>query len=201
MLKILIREWLGGISLMKRPSPYSIVTTPEMIPLSVGCNEFQDLKYGFWLDSLMLSNIYKFIEKIDLSEYDTSNIVDMSLMFANCYYDIDLSKFDTRNVTNMCCMFGCSPKLVELDLSSFDTSKVEYVQYMFCGCSSLVRLDLSKFDAKSFQDYENMFIDCGKLTYIKCKRSFKEWCIKNQDEIGLPDSMREGGDGVWDIID
>lgn len=198
MLKILIREWLGGISLMKRPSPYSIVTTPEIIPLSVGCNEFQDLKYGFWFDSL--SNIDKFIEKIDLSEYDTSNIVDMSHMFAHCYYDIDLSKFNTRNVTNMCCMFVCSPNLVELDLSSFDTSKVEYVHYMFAGCSSLVRLDLSNFDASSFQDYENMFIDCGKLTYIKCRKDFKDWCLKHQDEIDLPESMREGGSGVWDVI-
>lgn len=199
MIRILIREWLGGISLMKRPSPYSIVTTPEIIPLSVGWNEFQDLKYGFWFDSL--SKIDKFIEKIDLSEYDTSNIVDMSIMFSNCYYDIDLSKFDTRNVTNMCCMFVCSPNLVELDLSSFDTSKVEYVHYMFAGCMSLVRLDLSKFDARSFQDYENMFIDCGKLNYIKCRKEFKEWCLYHQDEIDLPNCLREGGDGIWDIID
>lgn len=199
MIRILIREWLGGISLMKRPSPYSIVTTPEIISLSVGWNEFQDLKYGFWFDSL--SNIDKFIEKIDLSEYDTSNIVDMSLMFINCYNGIDLSKFNTRNVTNMCCMFVCSPNLVELDLSSFDTSKVEYVQYMFGECSSLVRLDLSNFDARSFQDYENMFIGCSKLTYIKCKRAFKEWCLSHQDDIGLPDSMREGGIGIWEIID
>ena len=199
MIRILIREWLGGISLMKRPSPYSIVTTPEIISLSVGWNEFQDLKYGFWFDSL--SNIDKFIEKIDLSEYDTSNIVDMSLMFSNCYNDIDLSKFDTSNVISMSGMFLCSPNLVELDLSCFDTSKVEYVQYMFGECSSLVRLDLSNFDARSFQDYENMFIGCSKLTYIKCKRAFKEWCLSHQDDIGLPDSMREGGIGIWEIID
>lgn len=199
MIRILIREWLGSVSLMKRPSPYSIVTTPEIIPLSVGWNEFQDLKYGFWFDSL--SKIDKFIEKIDLSEYDTSNIVDMSIMFSNCYYDIDLSKFDTRNVTNMCCMFVCSPNLVELDLSSFDTSKVEYVHYMFAGCSSLVRLDLSNFDARSFQDYENMFIDCNNLTYIKCRKEFKEWCLMHQDDIKLPRCLCEGGDGIWDIID
>lgn len=199
MIRILIREWLGGISLMKRPSPYSIVTRPEIIPLSVGWNEFQDLKYGFWFDSL--SNIDKFIEKIDLSEYDTSNIVDMSIMFNNCNYDIDLSKFDTRNVTNMCCMFVCSSNLVKLDLSSFDTSKVEYVQYMFGGCSSLIFLDLSNFDARSFQNYENMFIDCSQLTYIKCKRAFKEWCLTHQDEIKLPSQMCEGGNGIWGIVD
>lgn len=199
MIRILIREWFGGVSLMKRPSPYSIVTSPEIIPLSVGWNEFQDLKYGFWLDSL--SNINKFIEKIDLSSYDTSHIVDMSVMFHNCNYDIDLSKFDTRNVTSMCSMFLLSSTLVELDLSSFDTSKVEYVQYMFGGCSSLVRLDLSNFDASSFQYYENMFIDCGKLNYIKCRKEFKEWCLSHQDEICLPRCLCEGGNGVWEIVD
>lgn len=199
MLKILIREWLGGISLMKRPSPYSIVTTPEIIPLSVGWNEIQDLKYGFWFDSL--SNIDKFIEKIDLSAYDTSNIVDMSLMFNNCNCDIDLSKFDTSNVTSMCCMFACCSNLVELDLSSFNTTKVEYIQCMFGGCKSLVSLDLSNFDARSFQDYECMFAACDKLIHIKCKRAFKEWCLSHQDDIDLPDSMREGGIGIWQIID
>lgn len=199
MLRILIREWFGGITLMKRPSPYSIVTTPEIIPLSVGWNEFQDLRYGFWFD--LLSNFNRFIEKIDLSNYDTSHIVDMSVMFHKCNYDIDLSNFDTRNVTSMSSMFLLSSDLVELDLSSFDTSKVEYVQYMFGGCSSLVRLDLSKFDARSFQYYENMFIDCGKLTYIRCKRAFKEWCLSHQNEIELPRCLCEGGNGVWEIID
>lgn len=199
MIKILIREWLGSISLMKRTSPYSIVTTPEIIPLSVGWNEFQDLKYGFWFDSL--SNINNFIEKIDLSDYDTSNIVDMSLMFNNCNCDIDLSKFDTSNVTSMCCMFAYSSNLVELDLSSFNTTKVEYIQCMFGGCTSLISLDLSNFDAKSFKNYEYMFVACDKLINIKCKRAFKEWCIEHQDDIYLPDSMREGGIGIWQIID
>lgn len=199
MIRILIREWIGGISLMKRPSPYSIVTTPEIISLSVGWNEFQDLKYGFWFDSL--SNINNFIEKIDLSDYDTSNIVDMSLMFSNCNYDIDLSKFDTSNVTSMCCMFSCCSNLVELDLSSFNTTKVEYIQCMFGGCTSLISLDLSNFDARSFKNYEYMFVACDKLIHIKCKRAFKEWCLSHQDEIGLPKSMYEGGNGIWEIID
>ena len=197
MIRILIKQDNNNLYLIERPSPYSIINETKTIQLSEGWNEIPDLKYGFYID---LFHHPDYVEKIDLSEYDTSNIVDMTLMFANCYYDIDLSKFDTRNVTNMCCMFGCSPKLVELDLSSFDTSKVEYVQYMFCGCSSLVRLDLSKFDAKSFQDYVHIFYLSTNINYIKCRKEFKDWCIKHQDEIDLPDSMREGGNGVWDII-
>lgn len=65
----------------------------------------------------------------------------------------------------------------------------------------ITQIDLSNFTVDNVNHMTNMFRECKNLKYIKCKRSFKEWCIKNQDEIGLPDSMREGGDGVWDIID
>ena len=52
-------------------------------------------------------------------------------------------------------------------------------------------------NATSFTD---MFKFCNKLTHIKCKQSFKDWCITNQDTIKLPDAMREGGSGTWEII-
>ena len=200
MIRILIREWLGGISLMKRQSPYSIVTTPEIISLSVGWNEFQDLKYGFWFDSL--SNIDKFIEKIDLSEYDTSNIIDMSVMFAACpIHHIKLNNFNTNNVISMHGMFcGCS-ELEKLDLSSFDTHNVTNISSMFLGCSSLTELDLSSFDVSNVGVTHGVFYGCWSLRKIKCKRSFKEWCVAHQSEINLPCSMREGGHGIWEIID
>ena len=45
-----------------------------------------------------------------------------------------------------------------------------------------------------------MFSSCDNLNYIKCKSSFRDWCIENQDTISLPAAMREGGSGTWDII-
>ena len=46
-----------------------------------------------------------------------------------------------------------------------------------------------------------MFKYCDKLNYIRCTQYFKDWCITNQDTINLPTSMREGGDGIWEIVE
>ena len=45
-----------------------------------------------------------------------------------------------------------------------------------------------------------MFDGCGSLNHIKCKQSFKDWCLTNQDRIKLPTTMREGGSGTWEIV-
>ena len=47
---------------------------------------------------------------LDLSSFDTSNVIDMTNMFYNSTATtLDLSSFDTSNVTNMSNMFyGCS---------------------------------------------------------------------------------------------
>ena len=198
MIRILIKQDNNNLYLIERPSPYSIINETKTIQLSEGWNEIPDLKYGFYIDLFHHPN---YVEKIDVSEYDTSNIVYMNLMFANLSLtELNLRNFNTTNTIDMGCMFANCYEIVELDLSSFDTYKVECVRYMFAGCRSLVRLDLSKFDAKSFQDYVHIFYLSTNINYIKCRKEFKDWCIKHQDEIDLPDSMREGGNGVWDII-
>lgn len=200
MIRVLVSEGADNLSLIKRTSPYSIISNEESFLLSVGWNEIPDLKYGFYIDFLTFDN--QFIEKVEFCDYDTSNIVYMNLMFANISMSsIDLSKFNTSNVIDMRCMFGNCDKLVELDLSNFDTRRVDYTYYMFARCKSLVSLDLSNFDASNFKYFESMFYGCENLRYIKCKKDFKEWCLMHQDEIDLPDLMRECGSGMWDIID
>ena len=148
--------------LKKRPSEYSIINTKQKIELSSGCNELDNLGYGFYFNDSPLRVNY--IEKVEFINYDTSNIVDMSIMFNGCF------------------------KLKELNLSKFDTS-------------SLTRLDLSNFVINNTRLFYDMFVKCDKLNYIKCRKSFKEWCLKHKETIGLPKSMYEGGDGIWDIID
>ncbi|MBD5235310.1 MAG: hypothetical protein HDS61_02690, partial [Barnesiella sp.] len=64
-----------------------------------------------------------------------------------------------------------------------------------------VSLDLSNFDTSSVTDMRYMFNGCSLLKNIRCTQAFKDWCINNQDIIDLPDQMREGGSGTWDIVD
>ena len=64
----------------------------------------------------------------------------------------------------------------------------------------LKTLDLSNFDLSKATNYYGIFLRCNSLTHIKCKQAFKDWCITNQDTIKLPNKMREGGSGTWEIV-
>lgn len=201
MIKILVREGAINPQIMKYPSKHSIINTVQTINLSVGWNEFDDLECGFYFcDDLYFNSS---IEKIDLSEYDTSEITNMSGMFSRCtrLKELDTKKFNTLNVTDMCYMFHECVNLVELDLSSFNTRNVTVIDGMFEDCISLVRLDLSNFNMSNIRTFNDMFYNCERLKYIRCTKEFKKWCLKNQYEIDLPSCLCEGGDGVWDIID
>lgn len=104
----------------------------------------------------------------DLTGLDTSNVTNMSYMFANSWCEsltgLDAGSFDTSAVTNMEGMFyGCN-RLTELDLSSFVTSNVTNMYRMFSECESLTELDLSSFDTSGVTDMSSMFFDCVNLT-------------------------------------
>ena len=63
----------------------------------------------------------------------------MNYMFLRCtsLITLDLSNFNTSKVTNMSNMFYNCISLTSLDLSNFDTSKVTNMDYMFSSCTSL----------------------------------------------------------------
>ena len=199
MIQIIVKDYCYGTSIIGRSSPYSIINEESKIRLNPGLNNISSFKYGFYFD--LFCNTEDII-LIDLSEYDTSNIIYMSVMFAACpIHHIKLNNFNTNNVISMHGMFcGCS-ELEKLDLSSFDTHNVTNISSMFLGCSSLTELDLSSFDVSNVGVTHGVFYGCWSLRKIKCKRSFKEWCVAHQSEINLPCSMREGGHGIWEIID
>ncbi len=59
----------------------------------------------------------------------------MGYMFYCCssLRRLDLSNFDTSEVTDMMCMFAKCSSLTYLDLSKFDTSGVTGMSWMFSG--------------------------------------------------------------------
>ena len=96
---------------------------------------------------------------LDLSSFDTSNVVDMRGMFSSCgsLVSLDLSSFDTSNVVRMSGMFSYCRSLVSLNLSNFNTSNVVNMQEMFSGCKGLISLNLSNFDTSKVTSYRRMF--------------------------------------------
>ena len=100
------------------------------------------------------------------------NVTDTAEMFRNFneLTSIDLSNFDTSNVVFMDGMFYYCSKLTALDLSNFDTSKVKGMSCMFFNCFNLTTIK-GVIDMESCKDtdYYNMFFQCYKLKDVKIK--------------------------------
>lgn len=117
--------------------------------------------------SLLFYQCYS-LESLDLSGWNTSEVTDIKWMFLGCnaLQQIDLSGFDTRNVTNLSYAFsGCS-NLRNLDLSQWNTSQVTDMSYAFQGCNKLERLDISGFSSDRLQNAEYMFGHTYKLSAV-----------------------------------
>ena len=108
------------------------------------------------------------ILEIDLSNFDTSKVTNMSFIFSGMSHltTLDLSNFDTSQVTNMNNMFSGMSNLTTLNLSNFDTSQVTNMSNMFYNMSSLTTLDLSNFDTSKVTNMERMFNNMTNLTTL-----------------------------------
>ena len=106
-----------------------------------------------------------FLEELDLSNFNTNNVTNMSGMFKGCQQlkELNISNFKTNNVTNMSSMFFLCHSLEGLDLSNFNTNNVTNMKEMFYGCSSLEELDLSNFNTNKVTDMSCMFAGCSSL--------------------------------------
>ena len=110
----------------------------------------------------------KNILDLDLSNFDTSKVTNMSYMFFSMsnLTSLNLSNFDTSKVTNMVDMFASIRNLTTLDLSNFDTSRVTNMSAMFSGMSSLTSLNISNIDTSQVTDMRWMFHNMSSLTTL-----------------------------------
>ena len=76
------------------------------------------------------------ITKIDLSNFDSSKVTSMSIMFYNCISltSINFNNFDTSHVINMYGLFYNCYSLQSINLNNFNTYSVTNMVTMFLGC-------------------------------------------------------------------
>lgn len=111
--------------------------------------------------------MYSPMSSIDLKNIDTSKLTDTSYTFsAMSLTNLDLSNFKTDNVTNMTGMFCESYGLTNLNLSNFKTNNVTNMFGMFVACTNLTNLDLSNFKTNNVTNMSMMFVACARLTEI-----------------------------------
>ena len=115
--------------------------------------------------SLFLAFDNSGLKQINVSNWDTSNVTNMSNTFSHCELltSIDVSKWNTSKVTNMEGMFvGCN-LLASVDVSKWNTSNVTDISGMFFGCGTLRSIDVSKWNTSNVTDISGMFFGCGSL--------------------------------------
>ncbi len=182
------KEWFDGCSYLTKIEGIENLNTEEVTDMSgmfyecamlksIDHSKFNTTKvktmknmfYGFgsYVD---VSNPFNTVRPtLDLSHFNTSSVLDMEGMFANCSLikKLDVSCFNTSNVTSMRAMFGGCAYLSELNLKGFSTTATTDMANMFDQCYSLTQLDLSSFTiTDKLKDTEHMFKDCMSLSSI-----------------------------------
>ena len=105
------------------------------------------------------------LHHLDVSNFNTSNVVNMYSMFNNCYvHELDLSRWDVSNVTNMNGMFSCTEELDEINLGNWNVSNVISMKYMFNG-TNLNQLELN-WNCQNVISMKEMFTE-SKLINVK----------------------------------
>ena len=115
-----------------------------------------------------------------------ANMTNMEGFFEKCSNIIflDFSNFNTSNVTNMSFMFNGCNKLKEIKgINKFITNKVLKMNCMFQQCYELEYLDLTSFNTINVNNMECMFNKCFKLKEIKGINKFNTSEVKNMNLI------------------
>ncbi len=110
------------------------------------------------------------LETLDISNWDTSMVMDMSFMFASTvsnkpmsFKRLDVSNWDTSEVLDMNRMFQLCSSLEELEVGNWNTSQVTSMSGMFQSCISLTKLDVSHWNTSNVENLSFMFHCNGGL--------------------------------------
>ena len=125
---------------------------------------------------------------IDLSSVNTSNVQNMSNMFAgigsSLANSIDFRYLDTKNVTNMSGMFS-SITATTLDLRGFNISNVQDMSYMFMSATiGTLHLESFAFSNRDITDLFHMF-DYASITKVYAGTSADANMLCNDIVTGL----------------
>ena len=198
-----VGSWFAQCVNLKNLDLTNLNTTnvTDMSYMFYGCNSLSNITFGEKFNTEKVTDMrYMFagnltMVSLDLSNFDTSNVTNMTGMFYSCHdlsnivfgerfntekvtdmtymfadiysmESLDLSDFNTQNVTSMIGMFRQN-NMQSVDITSFDTSNVTNMAGMFYGCMYLGGLEFgNNFKTNNVTNMVNMFTGCLSLTIL-----------------------------------
>lgn len=165
-----------SIEFTKATSAHDITGMLEKLPNLQKIAKLNNLNYSG--DARQMFRDTPALTSIDVQNFDTSKITNMSDMFSGIgVEELDLGNFDTSQVTTMYAMFNGASKLHTLNVKSFNTSKVTNMASMFSG-TGIEELDLSNFDTSQVTTMYGMFDGTRELQTLNLK-NFDTSKVKN----------------------
>ena len=126
------------------------------------------------------------IEVVDISGWNTSNVIIMNYMFSFCgklKKIIGIENLDVSKLKDAHRMFYRCENLVELDLTNWNPKLLQKTRYMFYGCSNLkIIKNIENWQLPNIKNVSYMFCDCAKLDVD----------LSNWDLTNIKDSLKEG---------
>ena len=121
------------------------------------------------------------LKYLDVSTWETGNVTDIDSMFANCMSleSLDISRWNTSNLEDAQQAFWNCYALNELNLANWDVSNVTNFSRMFCGCKSLESIGVEYWNTKSAEVFECMFKGCKSLVSL----DLSSWDTKNVTDL------------------
>ena len=146
-----IRDFNGRILSMSNMFEESnVIEVPDLGMMTGDCMDMSQLFYSQ----------YNLTDASNLSNWYTSNVIDMSSMFYDCQSLTNIPIFDTSFVEDMSNTFGGCRSITEIP--DFDTSSVLYMDSMFYNCNSLT--SIPNLSTKTVKGFANTFSGCNNLT-------------------------------------
>ena len=136
-----------------------------------------------------LSGIFEILnnlEVVDISGWDTSNVIYMNDMFVECENIKKIIGIENLDVSKLRCansmFYGCK-NLVELDLTNWNTMSLQKASYMFYNCSNLKMIkNIENWQLPNIKNVYRMFYRCTKLDVD----------LSNWDLTNIKDSLKDG---------
>ena len=188
------RSWVTANYFLKMPDLIVPSTTTilnyllvdvflPVFPKVICGNQVTSFQNMYSVSYTLISSVnQQYIQTIDLTGLDTSNVTTMQGMFygRTKLTSLNFSNFDTRKVTTMASMFYSCSSLTQLDLSSFETPLLTATNLMFSGCSFLTKIDMRKFDFSNVTTFNNMFQSVrATCLIIVADQTQKSWINTN----------------------